>query len=885
VTGPVTTPDHPGPSAPGDGAWVLPYRRSVTLLERDTELAVLGRALARTASGRGTGVAVSGEAGAGKSALVATAYADLQDVRVVRGACDPLGTPRPLGPFRDIASQVGIEPLLAGTEMPLARVCEAVYDALGTRRTVLVVEDLHWVDAASVEVLRFLVRRIDSLPLTLVVTYRDDDLGARHSARALLGDFAALEGLSTLRLSPLTESAVAQLLEGSGLAPAQVHVLTGGNPFFVVEVAKDPQRPLPGSVRDAVLARTADVAPDDFEVLQLAAAAPGRLDDRVLPALGVDLPTLRRLHATGLLLRDRGGLVFRHELARLALESTIPAGGVARLHARLVGALEQTEPRDLAVLTHHAVAAHDGVRAARYAEAAALEAMRAGSHTEAVAFLETALANLDGDQPSHRAVLLMQLANEQYMTNELGTALSTIGTAFPLWSQAGDAAGLSAAHESYAIFEYYSARRRQAESHADRAAEIAKDVAELEYGEARVTRSYLAMHRSEFDLVQQCQADALRIVRGRENEDLTFRTGVFAAVSDLAQGHLEGRVRLVDLIEVARARGLDELASSGYSNLANLDVEQRRLRSAEHVLEEALRFSKEREIPICHYWQTGLRARLRFIQGRWSAALEDAAYVFDGSGMPLAAVWPHIVTSQIELRRGGDGAAHLEEAWQLAEQLDEPLRRLPVLSALAERMWLTGTTDERVTDVAVRAVKDLGGLPWSAWGVGDLAAWLRRLGLVATPPREAVAEPFRLALSARHDEAAAWWHQAGAVFDEAMALADSVDPARRAKGVELLDQVDAVAIADRHRLVMRQEGVAQVPPRPRVSTRVNPAGLTNRQLDVAKLVARGFTNAEIAGRLYISPKTADHHVSAVLSKLGLPNRRAVVIQADELGLS
>lgn len=92
-------------------------------------------------------------------------------------------------------------------------------------------------------------------------------------------------------------------------------------------------------------------------------------------------------------------------------------------------------------------------------------------------------------------------------------------------------------------------------------------------------------------------------------------------------------------------------------------------------------------------------------------------------------------------------------------------------------------------------------------------------------------------------------------------------------------------MADRHRAIMREQGLTNVPPRPHASTRVNPAGLTNRQLDVAKLVARGYTNAEIAGRLYISPKTADHHVSAVLAKLGLPNRRAVIIQADELGLS
>lgn len=192
-----------------------------------------------------------------------------------------------------------------------------------------------------------------------------------------------------------------------------LHELTGGNPFHVTEVAKDPARPLPTSVRDAVLGRTADVAPEDFEVLQLAATAPDRLDDRVLPALGVDLPTLRRLQPPGLLLRDRGGPVFRHELARLAVESTIPAGGAAPLHARLLDALEAIEPRDLAVLTHHAVAARDGRRAGRHARAAAGEALRTGSHTEAVSFLLTGLQHLDVSRPGDRAALLTQLGYAQ----------------------------------------------------------------------------------------------------------------------------------------------------------------------------------------------------------------------------------------------------------------------------------------------------------------------------------------------------------------------------------------------------------------------------------------------------------------------------------------
>src|SRR6266508_6232036 len=195
--------------------------------------------------------------------------------------------------------------------------------------------------SASVEVLRFLVRRIEAMPCAIVVTYRDDEIGDQHSARPLLGDFAVLEHLETRRLSPLSVEGVAAMLQDGRLDPEKVHAVTGGNAFFVTEVAKQPDLALPSTVRDAVLARTAGIAPADFEVLQLAASAPDRLDDRVLRALGVDLTPLRRLHATGLLLRNRGGLVFRHELARLAVESTIPVGGLAPLHTRLLDALER----------------------------------------------------------------------------------------------------------------------------------------------------------------------------------------------------------------------------------------------------------------------------------------------------------------------------------------------------------------------------------------------------------------------------------------------------------------------------------------------------------------------------------------------------------------
>jgi predicted ATPase len=214
----------------------------MSLLERDRELGVLSRALVDATAGSGAGVAVTGEPGAGKSALVELACTRASGLRILRSGCDPLVTPRPLGPFRDLVADLG--PL--DRDAKLAGACETTFDALRSEPTVLVVEDLHWVDAASVEVLRFLVRRLETMPCAIVLTYRDDEIGAQHPARTLLGDFAAIERLTTVRLAPLSVAAVAALLPDGRLDAERVHAVTGGNPFFVAEVAKDPDLPLPG---------------------------------------------------------------------------------------------------------------------------------------------------------------------------------------------------------------------------------------------------------------------------------------------------------------------------------------------------------------------------------------------------------------------------------------------------------------------------------------------------------------------------------------------------------------------------------------------------------------------------------------------------------------
>jgi DNA-binding CsgD family transcriptional regulator len=417
-----------------------------------------------------------------------------------------------------------------------------------------------------------------------------------------------------------------------------------------------------------------------------------------------------------------------------------------------------------------------------------------------------------------------------------------------------------------AVYEYYNGSRRQAEAHAERAIEIAqRSGAWHPYGEALATSGYLAYMRSDGATAARCLDEAVAVAGRQRLAQLELRGALLTAATELASGNSAARTRLMEHVEDAKLAGWDEMASTGYSSIVNLDVEHGRYRDAERVIETALPFSISRDIPICRQWQTAVRSRLQLTKGHWSAALEDAGEVLDHVGMPLATLWPHLVTALVPLRRG------------------EALRRLAVLAAVTEHAWMIEGPDPRLADVE-EELHTLGTATGAGWASGHLAVWLRRIGRDVPAPAD-VAEPFRLSLDGRHVEAAEWWRQAGDPFAEAMALTDCDRLDDRARGVELLDRLGATGTADRLRIELRRAGMSAVPQRPRVSTRANPGGLTNRQLDVARLVARGMSNSEIATRLYISPKTADHHVSAILGKLDLPNRRAVVVQADELGLA
>ena len=367
------------------------------LLERHEPGQILQDALDRVRSGAGEIATVSGEAGIGKSVLL-RAFAEqvAASARVLWGACDDLRTPRPLGPLIDLAPAAG-PPLLDALSSGAARdvVFAATLDTLrgSAEPIVMLIEDAHWADEATLDLLTFLGRRISTARVLLVITYRDDEVGRAHPLRAVLGDVTAAIG-SRIHLRPLSLQSVTAMAASRRVDPAELHRLTAGNPFFVTEsLAAEPPE-LPVSVRDAVLARAGRLSESGRRALDARAVVPGRAELWLLDVLaGADIAGIDECIQAGVLHTAGDAVNFRHELARMAVLSAVPPARRRELHRQALQALASPpsgEP-DVTRLAHHAEEAADPGAISSYApQAAALASVR-GAHRAAVAHLAAAL--------------------------------------------------------------------------------------------------------------------------------------------------------------------------------------------------------------------------------------------------------------------------------------------------------------------------------------------------------------------------------------------------------------------------------------------------------------------------------------------------------------
>src|SRR5262249_33341798 len=310
--------------------------------------------------------------------------------------------------------------------------------------TVLVFEDLHWADEATLDVIALLVRKIDTVPALAVVTYRDDELDRRHPLRIVLGTIARVRDLRRLELAPLSRDAVAQLADPHRVDADELYRRTGGNPFFATEALAAGEADVPVSVREAVLARVAGLSPEAETLLEAAAVAPPHVPLWLLEALGDgDVAGLEECLGSGMLVHSTAGVAFRHELARLAVEDALSPTRRLALHQTALGALAEppTGPPDLERLAHHAEGAGDAAAVLRYADAAGDRAASVGAHREAAAPYRRAPLFAGHPPPPERAQLLKKYSFECYLTDQQQEAFDALEQAAASYHEADDVRG------------------------------------------------------------------------------------------------------------------------------------------------------------------------------------------------------------------------------------------------------------------------------------------------------------------------------------------------------------------------------------------------------------------------------------------------------------
>ena len=856
------------------------------ILERDDELGQLAAAARKAADGAGSVALVFGEAGIGKSSLVKALPEVLPaDVRVLLGECDDLATRRPLGPFRDLVGSVGAELARALTE---GGDRHRVYDALRAELTraphpaVLVIEDVHWADEASLDALRFLVRRVERLPAVLVLTYRDDELSREHPLRHLLGQVSRAERVHRFPLSRLSPDAVRRLSVASRLDPAQVYEVTSGNPFFVAEVlAAGGTGGVPPTVVDAVLARLRGLDDATRDALEQLAVVPSAVEHRLVDALLKDgVAALTAAERRGLLVVTPERAGFRHELIRRAVADSLPAARRIELNRDVLAALVALPGADSSRIVHHAAQAGDEDAIARYGPDAARDASRAGAHRESAAHLRLVLRRRESFAPAELADLLEQYAVESYTIADSAAAVTAEREAVALRRSLGDMRALGADLRWLSRIHWWAGDAEQAREAAREAITVLEPA-----GDDRLLALALS-NTSQLHMLSDRHTQAIAfgeraIALARRAGDMGILAHALNNVgaSRWRTGDPLGRAQLEESLKVALAGGEVEHACRSYANIIWTLLERLEYTEADRFLAPAVELADRAEhLGFLSYLNVELAMR-RLAAADWEDAerhAEAGAHDFVPARCPALTV-----LARVRVRRGRDGGDELlAQAWEIAVRSRELQRTAPVAAARAEAAWLRGdhlAVTEAVGPVYAEA-RRLDAVPARA----ELGYWLAKAGHPVTV--DGSQHPYALQTAGHWREAAHAWQTAGCPYEHAAALAESPDPADKLTALAALDALGAEPLARLIRAELRGLGVRRIPRGPLAATRENPAGLTERQLQVMRLLVQGLTNPEIADRLVVSVRTVDNHVSAVLDKLGVHTRRQAAARAEELGL-
>jgi tetratricopeptide (TPR) repeat protein len=764
----------------------------VPILEREDSLSRLRRAYDRAAGESGSIFLITGEAGVGKTALVQHFCEQVpEEARVCRGACDDLMTPSAFGPWHDIARE-GDPPLTdALADADPASVLQAIVGLAADEdgATVLVIEDVQWADDATLDSLRYLSRRIASLRMMVVLTYRPEDLTADHPLVGLLGLLHG-DAFDRVDLEPLSEAGVRDLVSDSGVDAAELHRVTGGNPFFVREVLASPGDVVPATVRAAVVSRLQHLSREARSLIAVLSVAPGGIEHELVAELSEGaLSAVSEAEEHRFLDGDERRIRFHNELARRAVEESMTEAARRQVHQRMLEMLRLVDA-DGARLLHHAVAAGDVDVLLEYAPREAQRSAASGAHRQAAAWYEALLDHESRLGATDHAQTLHDYAVELHRLHRLEDAARVAAEAVAAWEGLDDATGLGRAIIELARDQYFIGDTEAAHDSTTRAIAVLEEGGNdeaLAAAYSSLAALYVWRHRM-VDALPWGER-AARLARSIDRPDILSHALNYLGVAKVLTGDETGFDDLAESVATARRIGHAEFHTRGANNLATAYFSRMRYAEGIDALRAGVAVATEAELVSQEYNMRGLLGQGLLMLGRWDEAERELRPIIEEASDDLLVAPSFGYLGRLLMRRGAAEGDELIDRGLSITGVDESLLRYGALAVAAiERAWLAGDlpTVERIYTKVTTMAAAVESQDWT----GTVSVYAARAGLDVTPP-DPCPPSFLYSILGDWEQAAAAWGEVGDPYERAVELVLSGREDLGLEGIRTLEELGA----------------------------------------------------------------------------------------------